>query len=79
MRQITINGPGNRSILLTVILDGNKQIKLSALVNLPRFSELILSMNPEPIMRPRWEHIWLVEDGKEKSLKSASSEDVKMI
>lgn len=36
IRHKTINGPGGRNILLTVILDGNKQIKLClTLLNLP--------------------------------------------
>lgn len=80
IRHKTINGPGDRNILLTVILDGNKQIKLClTLLNLPRFSEFILSMKPEPVMWVRWEHSWLVEDGSEESLKAASSNDVKII
>lgn len=80
IRHKTFNGPGDRNILLAVILDGNKQIKLcSTLLNLPRFSEFILSVKPEPIIWPRWEQSWLVEDGREESLKAASSNNVKMI
>lgn len=80
IHHMTINGPGDRSVLLTVILDGNEQIELrSTPVNLPRFSEFILSVKPEPITWPRWEHSWLVEDGREECLQAASSNDVKMI